>query len=314
MLSTATDLISTVTLAPRANSIVRFSDRGRQPRQVLELFSGIGDWLDIDRRFTEQSVRLIRQHGVGEWALAGGILRPDGRLSFGSPSAFAYREVCEIIATSDGLRYSDDAGVQWGVLMPRVSESNRVAWQGIAIGVDFPIALLDRKWRRKCLRIARARLTDLVRPGRVLDDKSQSARARLSMIQRRLQLIDTAIRTIPKLYSAAQKHSSQKVRIDTRRLAAAAWGPESKWPAEWSETVFEAVAMLSTIRTQSLIIPKTGWDPQVCDRQAAVLNVAWWNKQIIYVHMASQFVNFISHWLAHDVTEKLSLSPLTKDF
>ena len=60
-------------------------------RPAPQVFGGIPDWPDIDAILAEKAKQLIKQHGVQDFVLAGGLLRPDGLPSFGSPSVAAFR-------------------------------------------------------------------------------------------------------------------------------------------------------------------------------------------------------------------------------
>ena len=198
MLLAPNALISTVATAlldPNCNQQRRGCLLNNQAKPAV--FSGISRWPNLDQIFARVSQELIVRRGVTEWSLAGGILRPNGQPSFGNPSPVAYKTLCNLIEVGAGFAYFDDAGVQWAVLASDDPDGDRTAWRGNAIGMSFPLNLLEHHWRSKCLRASSERLDELVRPGEILDLAGQLERARISEAHRRFKLIETAIKTIP---------------------------------------------------------------------------------------------------------------------
>ena len=298
MLTTAA-LIPTGATAQRPPAASRDAQRVADgPRQAEPVFAGVSCWPDVDRILAAKSLAFISRRGVGDFVLAGGALRPDGHPTFASPSEVGYGAVRHVIDSHDGFRYTDEAGVQWAVLIQPKATGNLAAWHGVAIGIDFPADLLEPPRRRACLHELTTRLRELTQPGHSFAVEALHERARLSRIHRRLQLIDAAVKTIPVLYAAVQAGGRHTVCVDTRRLAAAAWGQKTNWPANSGETIFDAITMLGTIRTQSINFPKTGWDPQPQKRQVAVLGARWRDPQTLSVQVAPDFITFVSHWLA----------------
>jgi len=313
MLLAPNALISTVAtalLGPGCNQQRRGCVVGNQVTHPV--FSGISRWPNLDQIFAQISQELIVRHGVNDWALAGGILRSNGRPSFGNPATAAYKTLRNLIDVGAGFTYFDDARVQWAVLASEDPDGDCTAWRGNAIGMSFPLNLLEQQWRNKCLQSSYSRLEELVRPGKILDLAGQLERARISEAHRRLVLIETAIKTIPALHLAAKAQESNRVRVDIRRLAAVAWGVESTWPAGWHDTVFEAITLLTTFRTQSLSLPKTGWCPATHRLRPAALSVERHDSHSLTVHLAAEFMKFTAHWLMESFVQTPAISSITE--
>jgi hypothetical protein len=270
---------------------------GRFMRHPRLLFDGISSWPNLDQLFAEKSQELISRQGVNDWALAGGVLRPNGCPSFSSPSVVAFQTLRAILEDNDGFTYSNDTGVQWAALIPKPPIGDREYWRGVAVGVDFPLEWLESWSRRKHMQASSARLQELIRPGKPISFADQQARASISVVHRRLQLLDVAIKAVFVLCLAVKASGRNKVCVDSRRLAAAVWGADTNWPNDWSNTIFEAIAMLGTFRLQPLILPKTGWDPQTQARQAALSKIKWRDSHLLSVQLAPKFIDFVMHWL-----------------
>ena len=80
--------VATALLVPNCNQQRRGCAVGNHAKQPV--FSGISRWPNLDQIFAQISQELIMRHGVNDWALAGGILRSNGRPSFGNPATVAY--------------------------------------------------------------------------------------------------------------------------------------------------------------------------------------------------------------------------------
>ena len=111
MVATACALIPRASSELITNHFARATDcvaerRGAEPR----IFTGIGKWPNLDQLFSDRSENIITSRGISAWALAGGVLRPDGRPSFGSPSSEAFQALREIVATDGCFSYCDNAG------------------------------------------------------------------------------------------------------------------------------------------------------------------------------------------------------------
>ena len=81
--------VATALLVPNCDQLRRGCLVGDQAKQLV--FSGISRWPNLDQIFAQISQELIVRHGVTDWSLAGGILRPNGQPSFGNPSPGAYK-------------------------------------------------------------------------------------------------------------------------------------------------------------------------------------------------------------------------------
>ena len=106
--------VATALLVPNRNQQRRGCVVGNQAKQSV--FAGISRWPNLDQIFAQISQEFIVRQGVTEWALAGGILRSNGRPSFGNPAPAAYKTLRNLIDVGAGFTYFDDAGVQWAVL------------------------------------------------------------------------------------------------------------------------------------------------------------------------------------------------------
>ena len=259
------------------------------------------DFAGTDRAAGRQRLGIGGRHPPFQWATK---LR--------NPATAAYKTLRNLIDVGAGFTYFDDAGVQWAVLASEDPDRDCKAWRGNAIGMSFPLNLLEQQWRNKCLQSSCSRLEELVRPGKILDLAGQLERARISEAHRRLELIETVIKTIPALHLAVKAQECTKVCVDIRHLATAAWGVESAWPSGWRDTVFEAIALLTTIHTQSLSLPKTGWCPATHRLRPAALSVERRDSHSLTVHLAAKFMEFSAHWLTESVTRSPVISLITE--
>ena len=304
MLVASNTLIPKDTVTQRPPAASRDPQRGAGgPRQAEQLFSGIGRWPDFDQVLAERSVKLISERGVSEWALAGGVVLSDGRPSFGSPSVIAYRLLRDIVAAHQGFRFNDSAGVHWVATMPESSLTSGKYWKGLAIGTDFSPVLLERGARRLRLQEAERELRMLVESDRASRSQPGRRRARAAAAYERVKLLDSAVEMIPTIYAASKNQNSQTVRLDATELAHAPNGNEfGGFPAA-SEKVFAALMLLSTIRTQVIEIPKTGWCPTSRQCGVAVQRIRRLRDKEFSVRSDPVFVRFLDHWLSSDDTQ-----------
>ena len=136
MVTTAGALIPWASNTVIADRFARATDcvaerRGAEPC----IFRGMRQWPDLDQLFSDRSENMITSRGVNDWALAGGVLRPDGRPTFGSPSSEAFHTLREIVATDGCFSCCDNAGQNWAVIVTGGQSRSAAKWQGIAIGL-----------------------------------------------------------------------------------------------------------------------------------------------------------------------------------
>ena len=297
-----TDTFIATDLATGSTTPVQFFQHGADsPHLVAPVFAEITLWPDLDRILAETSKQLIKQRGVNEWSLAGGILRPNGRPSFAIPSAPAFRVLRDLIAERQCFRYSDNIGTQWAVIVFSDGTTARPAWRGISIGVNFSIELFDPSWRHKYLRWLSTRIDQLTVPARTATPESDQKRAQFSAQRQRVQLIDTALRLIPVLRESVEFQGNRTVRVSAERLIEAARDDEH-WHStvDFEGAVFESISVLSKIRTQLLEIPKTGWCPTPLQCGVAVQRVRRLRGKEFSVRLDPVFLWFLDHWLASD--------------
>ena len=272
----------------------RCSDDHRSTEQV---FRGISRWPDIDQLLAEKAKQLIKQHGVQNFALAGGTLRPDGLPSFGRPSVAAFKAVRQVVEAYGRFRYVDNAGRQWGMLVADGSAETK-SWRAIGVTLDpFPVSMLDPIQRQQCIRRLESRLNQL-RGGRFRFDRDPDAkRSRVSVALARATCIDTAMRLIPLLMKSADIQGGSRVSLDYDDLAIEVWGSNKiDWPDEHKQPVFDAIAGLSSLRVQSLSLPKTGWSPRPLQHSPAVSQVRRRHGRSLPIRLHPLFTSFFNTW------------------
>jgi hypothetical protein len=255
------------------------TDRSPQPTmdsancEMLECeprdpFAGVANWPNIDASFQAESLAVIATHGIPSWVGRGGVMRDDGRLSFGAWSSIALEILREFWESAAGFHWVDDEGTDWAVV-PCPSgrgDSKRVAF---AMSWHRSGWLLDRRARRRAIGELLWGLNALDRRGRTWSAEDRAVQSQLARVLRRLQRADFAI---PLLVALSGRYGTIEITaVDLQRGVArfAAPTPSLSFDEIWAATCSLAVLQIAELR-----FGRWGWDPQIVRQSAAVTDLA----------------------------------------
>ena len=263
------------------------------PLGAPAVFDGLDAWPDISGALRERSTGMLKQN-ERDWRFAGGIVADDGLPTFGQPSHVATEMLTATIHEAGRFRYTDDAGIEWAVL---IGSDKSSYWRGVAIGCTGSVSMLARGRRAELLRCVDANLETLAKPGRSLTSEAQRSRMQLTQLRNLLSRLDAAAEFLAYM-SAGGGPSGQRQQVTIQFAAEAAWGPDQlRWPHPWRTAVFDAFTVLGSIQVQQVRFAKSGWAPEPLARQLASFGVSWVDTETVDVHLSPLFVTFIAEWL-----------------
>ncbi len=257
------------------------------------VFDQIDQWPDLGGVFCRRSLAILRQRGFQEWEFEGGVVGPDRRPTFGSPSRAARQIILELATRSIGFRYRLGE-LFWAAALVGDHAGQPGHWRAIAVGLDIDVRLLCRPQRAACLAQLAARLAELEKPKLAAGATDHEARAHLRRTRRRINRLDLAITLVPLLHRHVRQQKTHKLRLSCRKLAAEVWGRDrSTWSANWRCDLLYAVAALSAVQVETFILPKVGWCHRPISRQPAVSRAAWIDRRTLAVRIAPRFAEFL---------------------
>ena len=153
------------TLASPPPFVLRnLSSAGTMDHVPLEFLSGTAAWPNIDKVLAARSMAMLASDGISAWMGAGGLMRPDGRLSFAAVSSPGLAVLRELWDSPGGFHWLDDSGATWLVLPIRAAADDSEL-PAIAITGPGPAWLLDPLVRRREIQFTETRSANLNRVG-----------------------------------------------------------------------------------------------------------------------------------------------------
>jgi hypothetical protein len=185
-------------------------------------FAGIEDWPQLNRLLHRSALELIANRGVASWLSAGGIRAADGSPSFGDRSDAAGEILSQIAARTGALRFTDNEGMQWALILVPDSRGRIAFWRGVAVGGESSPTLLSHRVRENTLQQIARHLAELDQPALRRIEDVDDDRMRLTRWQHRIRMLDVALRVLPGLRRSAVRQRTGRVTVPAVTLAAAA--------------------------------------------------------------------------------------------
>lgn len=205
--------------------------------------------------FAAKSARLRQSLDEDGWQQHGGCFdRHTGEPTLQPTSAEATQIVRTLAANPGGLRYVDQAGIQWAVRLLPQPTSRGEAYAGLAI-----------QWQDHCLLTA-SEPTDT--GCQVSNDTLPGMRLGPAL---RVSLGRRSEQVLWLLYQAVRQQRSTMVVVPDVSLGTAIWGG-SPWPHNWRADVFDIIVSLTRVHLQVLRLAN-GWQPRITAHAIPVASV-----------------------------------------
>ncbi len=224
-------------------------------------FHGVAAWPVLDDLLARRSREVLEVKGAAQWAAAGGVRGPDGKLTCAPTSTLAAQVVREVAADPGGLLWADTKGTVWAVRLVPAADRDPASFFGFALSWGGNGALLDpevgaknRESRRK--------------------NWMEEARSRLGLQARWMRLAARAAQLLTAIHLAVTAQRRSVVLLPDVLLGQVVYGGDrDHWPRDWRHDIMQTLVSLTDLRAEVLRLSAAGWRLQFGAHSVAIAHV-----------------------------------------